>query len=238
LTDQNGGVVWRVTYESFGKAFVNDDVDGDGTVVTFDVRYPGQWEDSESGLYYNLHRYYQPNLGGYYSRDPKEIIGLVASLGESFVSGDANLYRYVINSPLNFIDPEGAERKGGSKKGNNGVIGQPFNRPGPVDQSGRTGRTGNPISQPPGGAKVKNPNVPTAEKVKRRVMSKVIEKITSKVAKIDPKTGLITPNPVGVGIVLMSPASTAECQTLSCDLDGDGFADKEFNEGICKPGFN
>ena len=59
------------------------------------VRFAGQFADDETGLYYNRHRYYDPELGRYISPDP---IGLYAGF---------NLYRYVENSPVMFADPDG-----------------------------------------------------------------------------------------------------------------------------------
>lgn len=40
-------------------------------------RYQGQYEDEETGLYYNRFRYYSPETGGYISQDP---IGLTGGL--------------------------------------------------------------------------------------------------------------------------------------------------------------
>ena len=57
-------------------------------------RYPGQYEDTEIGLYYNRFRYYDPEGGQYVSQDP---IGL---------EGDINLYSYVSDT-TNFLDPFG-----------------------------------------------------------------------------------------------------------------------------------
>ncbi|MGD9160247.1 MAG: RHS repeat-associated core domain-containing protein, partial [Desulfobacteraceae bacterium] len=54
-----------------------------------------QYYDSETGLHYNYHRYYDPSTGRYLTPDP---IGL---------SGGINLYTYVENNPINWIDPEG-----------------------------------------------------------------------------------------------------------------------------------
>ncbi|MFS8071076.1 MAG: RHS repeat domain-containing protein, partial [Byssovorax sp.] len=51
-------------------------------------RYPGQYEDAETGLYYNRFRYYDPESGRYISEDP---IGL---------AGDTSQYAYVENSIL------------------------------------------------------------------------------------------------------------------------------------------
>ncbi|WP_447529898.1 RHS repeat-associated core domain-containing protein [Vreelandella sp. TE19] len=44
--------------------------------VTQSIRFQGQWHDEESGLYYNRHRYYDPQQGRYISQDP---IGLKGS---------------------------------------------------------------------------------------------------------------------------------------------------------------
>ena len=62
--------------------------------LTQPIRFQGQWHDEESGLYYNRHRYYDPQQGRYISQDP---IGL---------SGGTNLYGYVTN-PTGMVDPRG-----------------------------------------------------------------------------------------------------------------------------------
>jgi RHS repeat-associated protein len=49
-------------------------------------RWPGQYEDEETGLYYNRFRYYDPDAGQYVSQDP---IGL---------AGGTAVYAYVIDS--------------------------------------------------------------------------------------------------------------------------------------------
>ncbi|MDI1443569.1 RHS repeat-associated core domain-containing protein [Polyangium sp. 6x1] len=58
------------------------------------IRFQGQYEDEETGLYYNGFRYYDPETGRYISQDP---------LG---IAGGLNLYRYV-EDPLGRIDPLG-----------------------------------------------------------------------------------------------------------------------------------
>ena len=80
----------------FGQATINNDVDGDGTEVVCNLRFPGQYFDAESGLHYNWHRYYEPRSGRYITLDP---IGLAG--------GDVNFYRYVLNNPVRWIDPWG-----------------------------------------------------------------------------------------------------------------------------------
>ncbi|EPP0275528.1 RHS repeat-associated core domain-containing protein, partial [Salmonella enterica subsp. enterica] len=58
------------------------------------LRLPGQYFDDETGLHYNLFRYYAPECGRFVSQDP---IGL---------NGGINLYQYAPN-PLSWIDPWG-----------------------------------------------------------------------------------------------------------------------------------
>jgi len=92
LSNASGTPVWRAVARPFGKATVDNDVDGDGVAVEFNLRQPGQYYDRESGLYYNYFRYYDPETGRYISSDP---IGL---------DGGVNTYTYVENNPLGFID--------------------------------------------------------------------------------------------------------------------------------------
>ncbi|MDX4956363.1 RHS repeat-associated core domain-containing protein [Delftia acidovorans] len=63
--------------------------------MKFDLRYPGQVFDEETGLSYNLHRYYDAATGRYIQADP---IGL---------EGGWNRFGYVANNPLNDVDPQG-----------------------------------------------------------------------------------------------------------------------------------
>ncbi|MCL7930673.1 RHS repeat-associated core domain-containing protein [Halomonas llamarensis] len=171
--------------------------------LTQPIRFQGQWHDEESGLYYNRHRYYDPQQGRYISQDP---IGL---------RGGTNLYGYVTN-PTGMVDPLGL-----------------FDRPGPIDQSGRkgTGRS-NPYSRFPPAPRS------TLEKTGNTGLSKVWEKVTGGFSKIDPATARVMPNPKGAWGLLFHWEGMAKCQSLYCDLDGDGLSDSHYGIGICRPGSN
>jgi RHS repeat-associated protein len=64
------------------------------------LRFQGQYEDTETGLYYNRYRYYDPDSGRYVSQDP---IGLLGGL---------NAYQYAPN-PAGWVDPLGLAKKRG-----------------------------------------------------------------------------------------------------------------------------
>jgi RHS repeat-associated protein len=101
LTDEDDVPVWRANYEAFGKASISADPDGSIPTVdpgiTFNIRFPGQYYDAESGLHYNRFRYYEASVGRYISGDP---------IGQR---GGLNLYSYVFNDPINRLDPLGLD---------------------------------------------------------------------------------------------------------------------------------
>ncbi len=90
LIDENETVVWEAVYKPFGEADVHP-----ASSIVNNLRFPSQYYDSETGLHYNYHRYYDPGTGRYLTPDP---IGL---------DGGINLYAYVLNNPINLIDQEG-----------------------------------------------------------------------------------------------------------------------------------
>jgi RHS repeat-associated protein len=62
---------------------------------TFNLRYPGQWYDAESGLHSNGFRFYDPGKGRYVASDP---IGL---------GGGPSTYSYASSNPFVRADPFG-----------------------------------------------------------------------------------------------------------------------------------
>ena len=68
--DERGVLVWQADYDIYGNLL---NLKGDRSFVPF--RQLGQYEDGETGLYYNRFRYYDPNTGGYISQDPIGLAG-------------------------------------------------------------------------------------------------------------------------------------------------------------------
>jgi RHS repeat-associated protein len=88
-------IVWRWSSDPFGTGFVDQDPDGDGQVFVYNLRFPGQYYDVETGLSYNYFRDYDPAAGRYIESDP---IGLW---------GGINTYAYANGNPISGIDPTG-----------------------------------------------------------------------------------------------------------------------------------
>ncbi|MEW8074706.1 MAG: RHS repeat-associated core domain-containing protein, partial [Candidatus Sedimenticola endophacoides] len=65
ITDNNQRIVWRWDSTPFGVSGPDEDPDGDGEGVVVNLRFPGQYYDQESGLYYNYFRTYDPSTGRY-----------------------------------------------------------------------------------------------------------------------------------------------------------------------------
>ncbi len=79
LIATNGLVVWDAKYDAFGNCQIEIEA------ITNDLRFAGQYFDQETGLHYNLNRYYDPQIGRYLRADP-------------FADG-LNLYAYCFNNP-------------------------------------------------------------------------------------------------------------------------------------------
>ncbi|MCQ4168162.1 RHS repeat-associated core domain-containing protein [Hafnia paralvei] len=92
LTNANGQATWKANYLAFGS--VKQEA-SDGTGIDNPLRFAGQYHDRETGLFYNLNRYYDPAMQRYLTQDP---LKLAAGL---------NFYLYVAGNPVINTDPLG-----------------------------------------------------------------------------------------------------------------------------------
>ena len=85
LADGAGNVTASYGYDVFGEL-------RSGPLGASDRLFTGEQRDGDSGLYYLRARYYDPSIGRFLSEDPLP---------------GGNLYAYVGNNPVNFVDPLG-----------------------------------------------------------------------------------------------------------------------------------
>ena len=83
-------MVWGAEYDPWG----NIQTEHNPQQTNQAIGLPEQYQDSETGLYYNRHRYYDPELGRYINQDPIDL------------AGGVNNYIYCLN-PNQVIDPRG-----------------------------------------------------------------------------------------------------------------------------------
>jgi len=91
LVSINGTFVAQYQYDPYGNSIAKS-----GELAnTNPFRFSTKYLDSETGQYYYGYRYYQPESGRWLSRDP------VAE------EGGLNLYGFIENGPVNYVDPTG-----------------------------------------------------------------------------------------------------------------------------------
>jgi RHS repeat-associated protein len=112
MYDAKGEKTWETNLDIYGKVRTF----AGRSLSDCPFRYQGQYEDTETGLYYNGFRYYDPNTGYYLSKDP---IGLL---------GGFRTYGYVCD-PLGWLDVFGlAGQRWQNKTKKDGT---PYKKPGP-----------------------------------------------------------------------------------------------------------
>ncbi|OPA83897.1 type IV secretion protein Rhs [Pseudomonas fluorescens] len=92
LSAPDGEIVWSAHYRAYGQ--INR---LDKSKIDNPLRFQGQYFDQESGLHYNRHRYYNPDIGRYLTPDPVKL------------AGGINAYQYVPN-PTGWVDPLGLSK--------------------------------------------------------------------------------------------------------------------------------
>jgi RHS repeat-associated protein len=104
LTDENGRVVERTSYDAFGRPTWQD---ANGQVLGTrsspagnPFLFTGRRFDPEAGLYYFRARTYHPELGRFLQRDP---MGMLRPDEMSY----GNAYTYAGNNPISWRDPMG-----------------------------------------------------------------------------------------------------------------------------------
>lgn len=93
----DGSLVWQGNYDEFGK------VSEVKKQTEQNIRFQGQYEDAETGLYYNRYRYYDADSGRYINQDPITVLG------------GTNFYLYGTN-PMMWVDPFGLVKKKKAEK--------------------------------------------------------------------------------------------------------------------------
>lgn len=109
LVDTAGVIVSRYDYSEFGARSTLV-----GSAEETRLGYTGLLSDHSAGLVFARHRVYLPTFGRWLSSDPLELV--TDTLAELLPEG-TNLYLYLGNDPLNYLDPLGLRGGGGPQTG-------------------------------------------------------------------------------------------------------------------------
>ena len=91
INGSDGSIVAHYEYDPYGKAIASTGSYADENAFRFSSKY----YDSETDLYYYGYRYYSPEIGRWISRDPVD------------EEGGINLYSFVNQNPVNYVDETG-----------------------------------------------------------------------------------------------------------------------------------
>ena len=99
MTDTDGNLLWYGEYTAWGRLEEETKVT-DSAYQPF--RIQNQYADRETGLHYNLMRYYEPEIGRFVNQDSILLLG------------GSNLYSFASNTNA-WVDPLGLKRKRNKK---------------------------------------------------------------------------------------------------------------------------
>ncbi|MFH2044280.1 MAG: RHS repeat-associated core domain-containing protein, partial [Pseudomonadota bacterium] len=91
VSDSSGNIIKQIDYDSFGN-IISDTNPG----FTVPFGFAGGLHDRDTGLVRFGYRDFDPSIGRWAAKDPID-----------FAGGDPNLYGYVLNDPVNLVDPFG-----------------------------------------------------------------------------------------------------------------------------------
>ncbi|MCI5157458.1 MAG: RHS repeat-associated core domain-containing protein [Candidatus Electrothrix sp. AUS1_2] len=91
VADASGNVVKEISYDSFGTILSDSN-----PAFAVPFGFAGGLHDRDTGLVKFGFRDYDPAIGRWVAKDPI-----------FFAGGDVDLYGYVLNDPISFVDPEG-----------------------------------------------------------------------------------------------------------------------------------
>ena len=98
ICNEAGGRVAFYSYDAWGNCTVEINQNNIANINPF--RYRGYYYDIESGLYYLMSRYYDPEIGQFISPDTQDYLA-------PEIIGGVDLYAYGLNNPVMFVDPTG-----------------------------------------------------------------------------------------------------------------------------------
>jgi RHS repeat-associated protein len=107
VVDSAGNVIKRIDYDSFGNIIADTN-----EAFKIPFGFAGGLHDRDTGLVRFGYRDYDPDVGRWTAKDPI-----------FFAGGDTDLYGYVLNDPINWIDPEGLKNWGQIVGGSAAVLG-------------------------------------------------------------------------------------------------------------------
>ena len=99
IANSTGTVVTEYSYDAWGNPVTKTDNE---IGQLNPLRYRGYYYDTETGLYYLMSRYYDPEMGRFINADKPSLSSMILV----DITGK-NLFSYCLNSPVNATDSDG-----------------------------------------------------------------------------------------------------------------------------------